>query len=152
MPRNSTQPPAPPWQNSHPIILVSACLIGLATRYDGERLADDTCLKELKKMGAIVIPVCPEQLGGLATPRGAANIIGGDGEDVLAGRARVISDKGEDVTDAFLLGAEQVLTLIRRQPVSAIFLKSRSPSCGITPRLGVTAALLARHGYELREF
>ena len=71
---------------------------------------------------------------------------------VLDGRAQVVTRAGKDVTEFFLAGARQVLQLASSQPISAVFLKARSPSCGLTPLLGVTAALLARHGFVLREF
>ncbi|MEE4314660.1 MAG: DUF523 domain-containing protein [Desulfofustis sp.] len=131
------------------IVLVSACLTGLRTRYDGRSKTSTTCLQRLE--GAIWLPVCPEQLGGLPTPRCAANLIGGDGADVLRGRAAVICTDGNDVTHQFIIGAEQVLAIARSQPVSSIYLKARSPSCGIST-LGVTAALLAENGFVLEEF
>lgn len=131
------------------LVLVSACLAGLRTRYDGRIVTSLSCLERLA--GHRWIPVCPEQLGGLPTPRCAADIIGGDGTSVLNGQARVICTDGADVTDAFVSGAQQVLDIARRQKISAIFLKSRSPSCGIVKQ-GVTAALLKRHGFTLEEF
>ena len=88
------------------------------------------------------IPVCPEQLGGLATPRTAANLVGGDGHEVLAGRAAVIDANGLDVSAEFIRGAEQVLAIARAQNITLALLKSRSPSCGLGNPIGVTAALL----------
>ena len=131
------------------IYLASSCLLGLKTRYDGKIMPGDACRKAVA--GAVCIPVCPEQLGGLPTPRVAADLVGGDGHDVLAGHARVISRNGEDVTENFILGAQQVLEIARQQKVSKVFLKSRSPSCGITPKTGVLAALLKLEGFELVE-
>jgi len=131
------------------IFLVSACLLGLRTRYDGRVLPSVPCKETLK--GAICIPVCPEQLGGLATPRIAADLAGGNGHDVLAGRARVVNRKGIDVTENFILGARQVLTIARQQQLDGIILKARSPSCGLSPVTGVTAALLQEKGYEVIE-
>ena len=107
------------------------------------------CLRDLS--GRPWIPVCPEQLGGLATPRAAADLTGGDGNDVLAGRASVITRDGIDVTRHFILGARQCLAVIRAQNIRTAFLKSRSPSCGLTPRIGVTAALLRQHGVKIIE-
>ena len=130
-----------------PLYLVSACLVGLCTRYDGRAKANETCLRQLQD--AVWIPVCPEQLGGLSTPREAADIIDGNGEDVLSGRARVITTSGTDVSRAFIHGASQVLAIARSQPIDTVFLKARSPSCGST---GVTAALLRQHGFRLQEF
>ncbi len=132
--------------------MVSACLLGLSCRYDGKIIADPKCRQELTRINAIWIPFCPEQLGGLPTPRTAADISNGDGEDVLAGIAKVITKTGDDVTEYFLRGAEQVLAMATQQQITAVFLKARSPSCAVTSRSGVTAALLARHGFKLREF
>ena len=131
------------------IYLVSACLMGLNTRYDGRVIASDIFRKTVD--GAVCIPVCPEQLGGLPTPRTAADLVGGDGHDVLAGRARVITGDGLDVTGNFILGAELVLEIARQQQVSKVVFKSRSPSCGLNPKIGVTAALLVSEGYEVVE-
>ena len=132
------------------IYLVSACLVGLKTRYDGCLKPDRACISELS--GSIWIPVCPEQLGGLPTPRTAAYIVGGDGNDVLLGRASVVTREGKDVTNQFVLGAKQVLEIAEFQEIAEIYLKARSPSCGITPQTGVTAALLMSRGYKVREF
>lgn len=131
------------------LLLVSACLAGLTTRYDGKVISYPECTEEIIRYRWI--PVCPEQLGGLPTPRCPANIIGGDGGDVLDGKARVICTDGTDVTDSFIEGARQVLDIAQRQTIKKIFLKARSPSCGIS-KLGVTAALLRRNGYQVTEF
>ena len=138
--------------NSSPqsIFLVSACLVGLCTRYDGKTKPNTECKKFLQ--GSIWIPVCPEQLGGLPTPRPAADIIGGDGRDVLQGKARVCTRSGEDVTALFLRGARETLELARLQDISGVCLKGRSPSCSVSGTIGVTAALLAEQGYRLYEF
>jgi uncharacterized protein YbbK (DUF523 family) len=78
-------------------------------------------------------------------------LVGGDGHDVLGGRARVITRAGEDVTDNFILGAKQVLEIARQQDIANVFLKARSPSCGMAPTIGVTAALLRAEGYPVVE-
>lgn len=141
-------------------VLVSACLAGLHTRHDG-RASTDERIAALVREGR-AIPVCPEQLGGLPTPRRPAEIRGGDGADVLAGRARVIDEAGEDVTEAFLRGAEETLRLARLAGAKGVILKARSPSCGAgaiydgtfsgarRPGDGVTAALLRREGVEVQ--
>ena len=138
------------WGDYVKIYLVSSCLLGLRTRYDGKVAASAVCRKAVA--GGICIPVCPEQLGGLPTPRAAADLVKGDGYDVLAGSARVVAKTGEDVTENYIRGAEQVLTIARQQDIGEIFLKARSPSCGLAPRTGVTAALLIAEGYGVREF
>lgn len=135
---------------SKSIFLVSACLVGLCTRYDGTTKPDTECKKFLK--GAIWIPVCPEQLGGLATPRPAAEINNGSGQDVLQGNAYVYTKDGIDVTSSFINGAEQVLQIAKGQNITGACLKARSPSCAVNGIVGVTAALLAEHGYKLYEF
>ena len=131
------------------IYLASACLTGLKTRYDGRIITIAACRKAVA--GGIYIPVCPEQLGGLPTPRTAADLVGGDGHDVLAGRAQVLDRTGKDVTENFILGARQVLAIAREQDIVKVFLKAGSPSCGLVPKLGVTAALLQEQGYEIIE-
>ncbi len=130
--------------------LVSSCLVGLCTRYDGKIKQNEECLKELKN--ATWIPVCPEQLGGLATPREAADIVVGTGEHVLSGQAKVLTKSGIDLTAQFIKGAEQVLLIAQSQKITSVFLKAKSPSCGVHKTLGVTAALLKKHGFDVREF
>jgi uncharacterized protein YbbK (DUF523 family) len=141
----------PEHQPTHPEkYLVSACLAGLCTRYDARIRPSAVCMKRLQ--GALWIPACPEQLGGLATPRTAADMVGGNGLDVLAGRARVITRTGQDVTGRFINGARQCLAIALAQEIKTACLKSNSPSCGLTPQTGVTAALLQQHGIRVIEF
>ena len=140
-------------------VLVSACLAGRACRFDGSDNRDDR-LARLVASGRAVL-VCPEEDGGLTTPRPPAEIVGGDGNDVLDGRARVVTREGADVTDAYLAGAQAALEAARRAGARTAVLKARSPSCGrgcvydgsFTGTLregdGVTAALLRRHGIEV---
>ena len=137
-------------QNQHPTCLISACLVGLCTRYDGQTKVNPECLTQIKTTNWI--PVCPEQLGGLPTPREAADIVGGDGKDVLAGKARVMTKSGIDLTADFIRGAEQVLHIAQLQHIDIAFFKARSPSCAVHGRIGVTAALLQSCGIELKEF
>ncbi|WP_018132689.1 DUF523 domain-containing protein [Effusibacillus pohliae] len=141
------------------MILISACLIGCHCRYDG----DSNLVEELKQMveRGEAIPVCPEQMGGLPTPRPPAQIVGGVGKDVLEGQARVMTDGGVDVTDAFLKGAEETLRIARLIGATRAVLKERSPSCGSSviydgsftggkkPGRGVTAALLEANGIRV---
>ncbi len=137
-------------------LLVSACLLGLVTRYDGgdERRGTVVALGERYHL----IPVCPEQLGGLPTPRPGAEIIAGDGDDVFAGRARVETADAVDVTSAYVRGAAESVKLAGILDARQAVLKARSPSCGCheiydgsfrgvcRPGRGVTAAALARAG------
>jgi uncharacterized protein YbbK (DUF523 family) len=107
--------------------LVSACLLGLRTRFDGQKLINSRSLIiPLNK----IIPFCPEQLGGLSTPRSPSEIVNGDGEDVLAGRAQVKNSKGEDLTELFIRGARESLYLACLYKAAGIYLKDGSPSCG----------------------
>ncbi len=106
----------------------------------------------------VFIPLCPEQLGGLSTPRVPAWIVGGNGEDVLDGRAKVIDSNNRDVTDQFLKGAEEVREILRLMKVSTVIMKEKSPSCGVRfvskggvtkEGMGVTSALLMREGIHV---
>ena len=99
-------------------LLVSACLLGVGCRYDGghNQLPQ---LKELLKTHTC-IPICPEQMGGLPTPRPPAERQG----------SRVVTRDGEDVTEAFLRGTAEVLRLADLYRCKAALLKERSPSCG----------------------
>lgn len=132
------------------VYLVSSCLTGLCTRYDGKLKKNAECLAVIADN--IWIPVCPEQLGGLPTPREAAEIVGGNGMDVLNGDARVITKSGIDVSREFINGAHQVLTIARQQQIDTALLKSGSPSCAVDNIIGVTAALLRLNGIEVTEF
>lgn len=142
-------------------VLVSACLAGEPCRYDGASKADAevSCLAAAGR----ALPACPECLGGLSVPREPSEIVGGDGRDVLDGRARVVSRSGRDVTDAYLAGAEAFLRRAQKAGVQEAILKAKSPSCGVSeiydgthcgrlrPGPGVTAALLERSGIRIRE-
>lgn len=109
------------------VILVSACLLGLPTAYDGRRHP----VAELVRLAALgrVVPVCPEIAGGLGVPRPPAEIVGGSDGDVLDGRARVLTASGEDGTEAYIRGAEVALALVRRYGIQMAVMKARSPSC-----------------------
>ena len=97
-------------------ILVSHCLLGEPCRYDGASRLDRQVL-ELHKAGHTLIPVCPEVLGGLDTPRAPPD-------------GRVVNEDGEDVTAAYRAGAEAALRIAREQGCTLAVLKARSPSCG----------------------
>ena len=139
-------------------ILVSACLLGQPVRYDGTGRRSDDALFALWRDQGRLVPICPEVRGGLPVPRPAAEIRGGYGEDVLAGRARVLTRDGTDVTRHFVAGARQALDQARAHAVRIAILKEGSPSCGSlrvfdgtfggrkVPGEGVTTALLERHG------
>ena len=137
---------------------VSECLRGTPCRYDGMAKPNKGA-RELVKAGAVCI--CPEVLGGLDTPRSPAEIQGGDGFDVLCGKAKVVNKAGEDVTAQYVKGAEIVLELCKKYGVTEAVLKEKSPSCGcgriydgtftgtLTDGDGVTAALLKENGIKV---
>lgn len=136
--------------------LISGCLLGLDCRHDGTSEKNGQVLDALK--GKPLVPVCPEQLGGLSTPRARAEIFGGDGHDVLAQRARVVDETGKDVTPAFIKGARETLKLAQLLGVKEAYLKGKSPSCGfgsiwrkgqIIQGDGVCAALLGQNGIRI---
>lgn len=144
--------------------LVSACLIGVNCRYDGDNKLNDKVMELLKHDE--LIPVCPEQLGGLPTPREQSGISNGSGDDVIDGKSKLCNIKGEDVTQNFIKGAHEVLRIARSYGIEDAILKQRSPSCGCgetqqmkfengtyISRLikgdGVTAALLKRNDISI---
>lgn len=101
-------------------ILVSACLLGLGCRYDGGRKADERVMRLLEREDITLIPVCPEQLGGMETPREPAERTGD----------RVRNRLGEDVTSCYRKGAEEAARLAGLYRCRRAVLKERSPSCG----------------------
>jgi uncharacterized protein YbbK (DUF523 family) len=139
-------------------VLVSACLLGRVCRYDARHNRDPLLERELAARGFTPLPFCPEEHGGLGTPRPPAWIESTSAASVLEGRERVLTDAGADVTDAFLAGARGALAECSRHGIRRAFLKERSPSCGVSRthaggRLvdgpGVTTELLRRHGIEV---
>lgn len=130
-------------------ILVSACLLGVHCRYDGGSQKRDL-LDSLSEQYHLV-PVCPEQLGGLPTPRTPSERVG----------AQVLAKDGRDVTDEYRRGAEEALRLAKCFGCKTAILKARSPSCGsgtvydgtfsgkTVPGDGVTAELLKQNGIRV---
>lgn len=108
--------------------LVSACLLGVECAYNGESNKCEYLIEKLK--GERVVPICPEQLGGLTTPRDRAVIVGGDGKDVLDSKAKVMTHKGDDVTLQYLKGGQEALKIAKLLGVDEAILKAYSPSCG----------------------
>jgi uncharacterized protein YbbK (DUF523 family) len=139
-------------------VLVSACLLGLATRYDGRSKTNTRVLAYLRARNLLPIPVCPEQLGGLATPRPPARFHSGDGEGLWLGQGELVNQEGKSMNAAFKRGAEETLRIARLNGCGAAILKERSPSCGVhrihrreglTAGSGVAAALLRQAGLSL---
>ena len=142
-------------------VLISACLLGEKVRYDGrDRFCAQEILAEWAGQGRLV-PICPELAGGLPVPRPPAEISGGDGREVLQGKARGVDNHGQEVTEAFLSGAQQALDLAQQEQVQLAVLTERSPSCGssqiysgdfdgtLMKGRGVTAALLEENGIRV---
>lgn len=127
-------------------IIVSACLLGTACRYDGKSKVNTQVTDLLQKH--TLIPVCAEIFGGLSTPRPPAEIVGN----------RVINSEGRDVTENYVRGANEVLRLARLYDAKIAILKERSPSCGsgrvydgsftgtLTDGDGICARLLKENG------
>lgn len=130
-------------------VLVSACLLGVGCRYDGQSkaypLLDELCRRHE------AVPVCPEIMGGLPTPRTPAERQG----------ERVVTKNGVDVTAQYRRGAEEVLRLARKLGCTVAILKERSPSCGsgrvydgtftgtLTEGFGVAAEVLRAAGIRV---
>lgn len=129
-----------------PRLLVSACLCGKACRYNGSAAPDHLCMALAEK--GLALPVCPECMGGLDTPRPPLEIRGG----------KVFDKNGEDRTDACAKGALAALRLAEEHGIQTAILKERSPSCGssliydgtfsgcLIPGEGLTTALLRQNG------
>ncbi|MBN1572158.1 MAG: DUF523 domain-containing protein [Deltaproteobacteria bacterium] len=130
---------------------VSACLVGENCRYDGNNSYSKRVTEFLSDKEYIAM--CPEELGGLTTPRAPSSFIGGTGEDVLLGSAKIIDADKKERTREFIKGAERSLSAIRERGITHAILKERSPSCGVrevylkgkrVEGMGVTAALFTR--------
>lgn len=129
--------------------LCSACLLGIKCRYDGKSKEDEKVINLSKR--EVLIPVCPEQLGGLATPRESREIRG----------ERVITKSGKDETENHKRGAEETLKIAKLFGIKEAIFKQRSPSCGcgqvydgtfsgkIIKGDGVTTALLKKNGIKV---
>ena len=122
--------------SARPAILVSACLLGVRCNHRGEANPSDVVRALASRYR--LIPVCPETMGGLATPRPAA---------ARSSDGRVFTDGGVDVTDAFVRGARATVALAEVTAVTDAVLKARSPSCG---EEGVTAVALRTAGVRVR--
>ena len=105
------------------MILISACLVGTNCKYNGKNNYNEKAVKLLKSGQAI--PICPEQLGGLPTPRTPSEI------KIIEGKSHVIDKDGNDRTEQFYKGAEEVLSLAKKLNIKTAVLQSRSPSCGV---------------------
>jgi uncharacterized protein YbbK (DUF523 family) len=142
------------------MIMVSSCLAGLCSKYNGgDNLNKD--IERLVREGRAIV-VCPEQMGGCPTPRNPCEIASNKtGQDVLDGNAKVIDSKGQECTEKFLWGAVETLKLAKLFNIEFAVLKANSPSCGCGKvydgsfggRLingnGVAAQMLINNGYKV---
>lgn len=141
------------------MILVSACLLGINCKYNGDNNKNEKIEKYLKDKKYVL--VCPEQLGGLSTPRDPAEIVRLDGTDVIDGKTSVINNKRLDVTKKFKNGALETLKIAKLYNCKKAILKDGSPSCGSSciydgtftgkkkQGMGVTTAILTKNGIEV---
>ena len=132
--------------------IVSACLAGINCRYDGKSKENEIVNKLIEEGRAI--PMCPEQLGGLPTPRVPSECKKEETE------IKVYSKEGKDVTENFYRGAEQVLEFAKKHNIKKAILQQKSPSCGtrtydgsftgtLADYSGITAKLLMENGIEI---
>lgn len=138
--------------------LCSACLLGLKTRYDGKSKPNREIIKLAKKQD--LVPVCPEQLGGLPTPREPAEPTK-DGKEIIKGDGEVKTKKGEKKTKEFKKGAKETYKIAKTLEINEAILKQKSPSCGngkipngefnnkTTKGDGLTTALLKQKGIKV---
>ena len=146
------------FKTSGKTILVSACLLGLPTRYDGKAKRSQDVLDYLQREKLTPIPVCPEQLAGMTTPRDKTFFQSGDGRAVLAGNGEAVSENGRSMNAIFCRGAKMTLEIARLSGCRRALLKEGSPSCGVhrvylgedkVAGVGVTSALLHNSGIDI---
>jgi len=141
-------------------ILISSCLVGINSQWDGGEKRNQKLI-DLVKSGSAVF-MCPEQAGGMPTPREPSEIEHGKkATDVLAEAGKVLTRSGKDVTKEYVEGAKQVLALCKELGIIVAILKEKSPSCGSNKTYdgtftgtkvsgkGVTAELLTQHGIQV---
>ena len=137
-------------------LLVSACLLGINCRYDGENQKNINVIRLAKDYN--LIPVCPEQLGGLSTPRASSWFIKGDGFDTNNKLNNLRNEDGNDVSKNFRNGAKKTLKICKLLNIKNAILKENSPSCGcnktyfkdkLVDGKGVTTAILLKNGINV---
>ena len=127
-------------------VLVSACLLGIPCRWHGHKPKKREKLIERLKKRYVLVPVCPEQLGGMPTPR-TGERLEGSGAEVLDGKLRIIApETGQDVTKFHVNGAKYTLEIAKIVGARRAYLKSGSPSCD---KEGVTGEILKRRGIKV---
>ena len=142
------------------MIAVSSCIAGVKCRYNA---TDDYKPSLMNDIADNFIAVCPEILAGFDIPRTACEIVGGSGEDVLKGTARIIDKKGTDIAGIMISGAEKALQICLESSITKAYLKSKSPTCGcgkiydgsfsntLKSGNGIFSALLKQYGIEVVE-
>ncbi|MBI9050140.1 MAG: DUF523 domain-containing protein [Anaerolineaceae bacterium] len=137
------------------ITLVSACMLEIPCKYSATCASKRLPEEIIKHLDLIIVPICPEQLGGLCTPRSEAQIVGGTGMDVINGIAKVMTHDGQNVTKQYLKGAEIACKIADISHATMAIVKARSPSCSKyeiydgsfsqirIPGMGVATAMLS---------
>ena len=135
------------------MIFVSGCLVGINCKYNGGNNFNEKIFNMVKEGKAI--PICPEQLGGLSTPRKSSEI------KIIDGKRRVVDNQNNDVTEDFEKGAKEALELAKKLNITKAILQPRSPSCGVGKIYsgnfdgklidgdGITAELFRENGIEV---
>ncbi|MCX4365436.1 MAG: DUF523 domain-containing protein [Bacilli bacterium] len=132
--------------------IVSSCLAGINCRYDGSNVNNELINKLVRE--GIAIPLCPEQLGGLPTPREPVECT------MVEGKMRVLSKNGKDYTEYFERGANIVLEFAKKYDIKKVIFQKNSPSCGcraydgtfshtLADYSGITAKMLMDNGLEV---
>lgn len=139
-------------------VLVSGCLLGLKTRYDGTDNYSQAVVDFIEENKLTPIPVCPEQLAGLPTPRPKCWFAIGDGNSALSGNGKLVNEHEQDLTSVFLHGARECLRIAEISNCKYAILQQRSPSCGsqsiylnekLVQGVGITAAILKKEGIKV---
>lgn len=139
--------PQEPYQSPKPPVLISACFLGVPCRWHGRRATVRHELIERLKKKYTLVPVCPEQLGGMPTPRTSETLRGGTGAQVLDDGLRIIApETGEDVTSYHVNGAVYTREIAEMIGAKAAYLKGGSPSCDAD---GVAGEVLRRAGIKV---
>jgi uncharacterized protein YbbK (DUF523 family) len=135
---------------------VSLCLLGIPCRYNGKSKRMKGLERFLERFSPV--PFCPEQLAGMPTPRPPAQFFGGDGRALLLGKAELINEAGENVSQLYVKGCQQALLLIELLGLKKLFLKEKSPCCGvnrvwvegdIVEGSGILKALIEQKGLDI---
>lgn len=139
--------------------MISACLIGVNCKYSGTNNLSSDVMNILDKYD--FLPICPEQLGGLPTPREPSEIFNCSAAEVLDGMGKIVNNKGIDCTEGFIKGGKEILYIAKKFNIKYAILKANSPSCGnqkvydgsfsgnLILGRGITAELLIRNGIKV---